>query len=301
MNQCGTKREGMSPHKQPSWLQKERDLSKYFHRQDPELKATLDQFVIKCRIYREPDIFEGTRKLFLGVLPASISKRKAVRLDLHYQGNISCLKALLLLQDCLEILLVLIVTESTNWRAWIVWLDTTIPSGNPPFGAPWSSGTLTRRSHITFPSLKHFVLRLTKMPATLSLTLARRISWVSNSLQGLAEGSFHFYGNIRNQRMSAPQLSWGCHRCIPGCHHHLLQWPCWAPWTGHRSPGIDLCNGGCGNQLVDTGWEHKSFSVQWDLLIVKVIHFPSCFGWLVLSYLKEGSYGRQSFGRLDRY
>ena len=76
--------------------------------------------MIKCRIYREPDIFEGTGKLFLGVLPASISKRKAVRLDLHYQGNISCLKALLLLQDCLEILLVLIVTESTNWRAWIV-------------------------------------------------------------------------------------------------------------------------------------------------------------------------------------
>ena len=60
-----------------------------------------------------------------------------------------------------------------------------------PFWIPWSSGTLTNRSHITFPCLKHFVLMLTKKPGTRSLTVARRRSPSSSSLQGVDEVSLH--------------------------------------------------------------------------------------------------------------
>ena len=55
----------MVPRTQPLWLQKEMDASMYFRPQGPELNPTLAQFVKKCMIYLQPDIFEGTEKLFL--------------------------------------------------------------------------------------------------------------------------------------------------------------------------------------------------------------------------------------------
>ena len=96
--------------------------SMYLHPQDP--KGNIGSSVEKCMIYRQPDILEGSEKLLLGVLPASVCEGKVVGLNLHHQRNISCLQCLLLLQDGFEIFLVLIAFQSTKGRTWIVFVLT---------------------------------------------------------------------------------------------------------------------------------------------------------------------------------
>ena len=69
------------------------------------------QLLFERCFYLKPDFLEETRKFSFWILLASVGEGEGVCLYVHYQGNVSSWKSLILLQHGFEVFLVQIIAE----------------------------------------------------------------------------------------------------------------------------------------------------------------------------------------------